>query len=464
MTKRTASRVRSSPFTIALGAVVLAAGFLLAQCSPDSDGNSGGSVVFEPSATPMRSTLTAVAREATRAVQTVVSEQTRAARTASAGVPTTAATMRPGTTVQPNTPIGGTSGAATLAPIVTPITSVGGAVTSYTLPYGVGAGADFWRVFFTQPGRQRDVSAFTGGIDNTIAQQIDTVQRTLDIAAYEWNSPSLTQAVMRAARRGVVVRMVSDDRDGLGDEATTLGELQALGIPVVTDSRRALMHNKFMILDGALVLTGSWNFTLNDTYRNNNNSLALRSRQAVRNYQAEFDEMFVEGLFGPSSPSQTPVTQFTQDGVTIGVYFAPEDPVIPAMVAALQTARRSIRFMAFSYTQAEITDAVLARARDGVFVQGIFERTGSETASAQLRPLACAGQDVRQDGNPFILHHKVFIIDDTTIITGSFNFSANATDSNDENMVIISDPTIAAQYLAEFNRRWAEAVLPEVEC
>ena len=67
---------------------------------------------------------------------------------------------------------------------------------------------------------------------------------------------------------------------------------------------------------------------------------------------------------------------------------------------------------------------------------------------------------MRQDGNPYILHHKVFIVDDVTVITGSFNISANATDSNDENLVIITDPDLAAQFVSEFERRWAEAVVP----
>jgi phosphatidylserine/phosphatidylglycerophosphate/cardiolipin synthase-like enzyme len=67
---------------------------------------------------------------------------------------------------------------------------------------------------------------------------------------------------------------------------------------------------------------------------------------------------------------------------------------------------------------------------------------------------------MRQDGNKYVLHHKVFIIDDKTVITGSFNFSASAQDGNDENVVIITDPDLAAQYIAEFNRRWAEAVVP----
>jgi phosphatidylserine/phosphatidylglycerophosphate/cardiolipin synthase-like enzyme len=81
-----------------------------------------------------------------------------------------------------------------------------------------------------------------------------------------------------------------------------------------------------------------------------------------------------------------------------------------------------------------------------------------------MRPLYCAGLQVRQDGNGYILHHKVFIVDDVTVITGSFNVSENATNSNDENLVIVSDPDLAAQYVAEFNRRGAEATTPGVSC
>ena len=87
-------------------------------------------------------------------------------------------------------------------------------------------------------------------------------------------------------------------------------------------------------------------------------------------------------------------------------------------------------------------------------------RPAAKPSSAELTPLFCAGLPVRQDGNPFVLHHKVFIVDSTTVLTGSFNVSANATDSNDENLISITDPDLAAQYLAEFDRRWAEATTP----
>jgi phosphatidylserine/phosphatidylglycerophosphate/cardiolipin synthase-like enzyme len=216
-----------------------------------------------------------------------------------------------------------------------------------------------------------------------------------------------------------------------------------------------------MILDGATVWTGSWNYTINDTYRNNNNALVLRSQQAVSNYQTEFDEMFSQGQFGPTSPANTPNQTFTHEGVGMEIYFAPEDEVVDAMVAAVQQADQSVRFMAFSFTLDELGQAIMQKSQQGINVQGIFEKTGSETEFSEMTPMRCAGLDVRQDGNPYILHHKVVIVDNNTVITGSFNFSTNATDSNDENLLIIRDPDLTAQYIQEFNRRWAEAIAPD---
>ncbi|MEL7432950.1 MAG: phospholipase D-like domain-containing protein, partial [Chloroflexota bacterium] len=72
--------------------------------------------------------------------------------------------------------------------------------------------------------------------------------------------------------------------------------------------------------------------------------------------------------------------------------------------------------------------------------------------------------DVRQDGNNGTMHHKVFIVDETTVITGSFNFSSNASRSNDENIMIIRDADIAALYTDEFFRVQSIASRPDVTC
>lgn len=351
------------------------------------------------------------------------------------------------------------AGIPTLAP-VTPITSAPGSVAPIQVQQGFGAQKAFWQVFFTAPTGSRDPSTYVGGIENQLAAAIGGVQRTLDIAAFEWNLPVLTQAVISAHQRGVTVRMVTDNEHGLHDSASLIPQLVQAGIPVVDDSRSALMHNKFMILDGQVVWTGSWNYTINDTYRNNNNAISVRSQKMVQDYQVEFNEMFEGKQFGPRSPENTPNVSFTQNGVPIQVYYAPEDPVLSGLIATLDGARSSVRFMTFSFTDYDVAASLLNGASRGVTVRGIFETTGSETEASELRTLFCAGLDARQDGGSFILHHKVYIVDDTTVVTGSFNISTNATTSNDENLVIISDPDLAAQYIAEFDRRWAESRVP----
>jgi phosphatidylserine/phosphatidylglycerophosphate/cardiolipin synthase-like enzyme len=343
----------------------------------------------------------------------------------------------------------------------TEVANIPGNVSVINVGQGFGAQKGFWQVFFTAPTGSSNPAGYVNGIDTQLAAAINSTQRTLDIAAYEFNNVVLTQAILDANQRGVRVRMVTDNEDGIGDDETTINQFVDAGIQVVDDGRSALMHDKFMILDNTVVWTGSWNYTINDTYRNNNNALALRSRQAVADYQAEFDEMFSGRQFGPRSPSNTPNPSFTQDGIPIQIYFAAEDNVVSAITNTLNTADTSIRFMAFSFTIDEISDVILSKASSGVLVQGIFETLASETQDSELTPLFCAGLAVRQDGNAFRLHHKVFIVDDDTVITGSFNISANATNSNDENLLIIQDPALAAQYITEFERRWAEAVTPD---
>lgn len=83
--------------------------------------------------------------------------------------------------------------------------------------------------------------------------------------------------------------------------------------------------------------------------------------------------------------------------------------------------------------------------------------TGAPSSgSGQHHALKNAGLDVRLDTNPALRHHKAIIVDDATLILGSFNFSASAQHSNDENMrVIRNDPQLVAAYEAEYARMQA---------
>ena len=345
-------------------------------------------------------------------------------------------------------------------------------VTALTVQEGFGAASNFWQVYFTAPTRNDAHPADTcmGGIDEVLVDAVNGAQSTIDIAAFEWENACLTEAVVAAFERGVAVRMVVDDEHTVeeNEELDLLGEdapfmlIEDAGIPFVDDDRSALMHNKFFIIDGTEVFTGSMNYTPRGTYTNNNNVLRLRSRRAVEAYQTEFEEMFTLGVFGPRGDVANDV-QFTVDGIDVRVIFSPDDPVNDILAEELRKASSEIRFMSFSFTLDEIGELLLTQAGTGIDVSGVFETTGSQTQYSELGPLFCAGLEVFQDGNSETLHHKVFVIDRTTVLTGSFNFSASATESNDENMIIIRDPALAEQYLAEFERVRNQARTPDAE-
>jgi phosphatidylserine/phosphatidylglycerophosphate/cardiolipin synthase-like enzyme len=274
----------------------------------------------------------------------------------------------------------------------------------------------------------------------------------------------VAEALIAAQARGVEVQWVTDDEHGIeADEEEGHGQfalLEQAGSEIKDDQRSALMHNKFWIFDNQTVWTGSTNITANGNFRNNNNVIVLDSAEVAAIYEREFAEMWA-GEFGPTSSSTVETQSTTIDGTPIQVLFAAEDEVATQLVPLLENADNSIRFMVFSFTLDEMGAALRRGAAAGVDVRGIFETRGSETEYSEMPALYCAGVPVRQDGNPGTFHHKVFVIDDQMVITGSFNFSNNADSSNDENVVIINNSDIAEQYLEEFERRWAEASEPD---
>lgn len=339
-------------------------------------------------------------------------------------------------------------------PIVVPTAS--GAAQPITVGQGFGAELGFWQVYFTAPTGNRNRSTWVDGIDVPLARDIDQARSTIDIAVFQLDNEVITEALANAHERGVQVRIVADDEYGLEDDESTLIELEALGIPIVIDNRSALMHNKFVIIDGIVVWTGSLNFTMNGVYRNNNNLIRLRSRAAVQLFQSEFNEMFEAQQFGPRSPEDNQGA-LTQDNTPIEIYFASEGDVILELVQEVNNAQSEIRVLVFSFTNDALGEAILDASERGVQVEAIFETTGSETRFSEMGRLLCEGLDMRQDGNAGIMHHKVILIDGNTVVTGSFNFTDSATESNDENLLIMRDADMYALFLAEYERVKANA-------
>jgi phosphatidylserine/phosphatidylglycerophosphate/cardiolipin synthase-like enzyme len=322
----------------------------------------------------------------------------------------------------------------------------------------------WYQLYFTAPKYPDNPANHRGGPDERLVALMDQAQDSLDVACYDFDLANVADAMARARERGVAVRMVTDSetlantRDKKIQDA--FATLRAARIPIVEDQREPIMHNKFTVVDGEVVATGSWNYTDGDTYRLNNHLLIIRSPELAANYSAEFAKMFEKKQFGPTKARGVPNPVVTIAGTRIENYFAPEDKVADQIVRAIRGSTRSIAFLAFSFTHDGIARAMLDRRAAGVALSGVFETTGSNTEYSEFTKLKRQGVEVYQDGNPWVMHHKVIVIDERIVICGSFNFSDNADTRNDENLLIIDNPDIARAFKGEYDRVLALAKNP----
>lgn len=327
-------------------------------------------------------------------------------------------------------------------------------LTQIPMQVGYGVSGPWFELYFTDPANPLG-KQIAGGPDGPLVAAIDSARVSVDMAAYSLSLNSVRDALIRAYKRGVVVRVVmeSDNMDRSDPQA-----LKDAGIPMLGDRRQGLMHNKFVVIDRSEVWMGSMNYTDSGTYKDNNNLMRIRSTKIAEDYTTEFNEMFVDDKFGTDVVAATPNPRVTLDGTPVEIYFSPDDHVQSAILPLIQNAQSSIYFLAYSFTSDPLGEAIRQRAAAGVKVSGVMEADQvASNVGTEYDPFRAAGLDVHLDGNPGQMHHKVMVIDGEIVVVGSYNFTASAETTNDENVLIIYNSEIAAQFLQEFQRVYAVA-------
>jgi len=133
-----------------------------------------------------------------------------------------------------------------------------------------------------------------------------------------------------------------------------------------------------------------------------------------------------------------------------------------AIEAAITAARRSILIQAYEITPGPLVTALIDAHRRGLDVRAIVDyrqltdRRNHDDAFA-VEHLGDAGIPVLVDRPPGLMHDKVMIIDGEAVVTGSFNYTYSAEHRNVENLLVIHDPALAAQYLQHWQSRASES-------
>ncbi|HAH78979.1 MAG TPA: hypothetical protein DCL64_05615 [Ruminococcaceae bacterium] len=126
-----------------------------------------------------------------------------------------------------------------------------------------------------------------------LVEVIDSARKDLDVAIYSFTDQGTAEAIERAKRRGVAVRIITDRQQSAGQyQKVLLNRLAADKIPVKVDSHSGIMHLKVTVADGKVATTGSFNYTKSAENANDEVFVVLRDEKVAQDFEAEFTRMW----------------------------------------------------------------------------------------------------------------------------------------------------------------------------
>lgn len=129
--------------------------------------------------------------------------------------------------------------------------------------------------------------------DIKVIKFVETAERSLDIAAFDVNLDQFVKVIVAKSGK-IPVRVLVDRRQAQGDNSE-VDFLIKSGVQVRYGKQRSLMHNKFIVVDGRIIETGSFNYTYNASKNNNENQIYLEQSEIVERYKKRFEKIWNEG-------------------------------------------------------------------------------------------------------------------------------------------------------------------------
>ena len=124
-----------------------------------------------------------------------------------------------------------------------------------------------------------------------LVKLIDSAEKYVHVAVYSFTSDALADALIRAKNRGVDVKVVIE-KEQSNIKGSEYNRLVAMGVDVRLDGNPATMHHKFMIIDGKIVATGSYNWSAAAEKENDENLIVVSSPGVAKLYEAEFNRVW----------------------------------------------------------------------------------------------------------------------------------------------------------------------------
>lgn len=161
-------------------------------------------------------------------------------------------------------------------------------VNKLLLPFTGGKGEPFVEAHFS-PGE---------GCMRRICGMLDGAKRSADICVYTITDDRISARIVAAHRRGIAVRIVTDDEKS-GDLGSDIVGIARAGVPVRVDNSTYFMHHKFALFDAEILLTGSYNWTRGAADNNEENLILTNDRRLLTAFLGEFERLWKKFAANP---------------------------------------------------------------------------------------------------------------------------------------------------------------------
>lgn len=150
-----------------------------------------------------------------------------------------------------------------------------------------------------------------------------------------------------------------------------------------------------------------------------------------------------------STPVDTPVSR------TVEAWFTPGLRAVGRLRGLMGNCRKSLDVCMFTITHDDLAEGLLRACQRKVQVRIITDDEKVNDLGSDIRRLRKAGIEIRTDSSPAHMHHKFALFDGSLMVTGSFNWTRSAVESNQDSFIVTDEPALVKSYLDEFEHLWA---------
>lgn len=272
----------------------------------------------------------------------------------------------------------------------------------------------------------------------TICQAIKEAQRSVTLVIYNLTDSRVIESLREKSCTDCAVKVICDLRNSSKLEARLGPKVKILKRDI-----KGLVHIKMLIIDNHQTWIGSANMTVESLRHYGNLVTAINSEPFAEMALSKAHSLQSSDEFHLSVPHRL----FSLGEQNIELWFLPDDPMaVGRLKQLIQGAKKTIRIAMFTWTRRDLAQEVINAKNRGVKVEVAIDRSSAMGCSALIvKMLKDGGVNLNLSKGAPLLHHKGMIIDDTTLVNGSANWTKAAFTSNDDCFIVVSPLTVEQQ-------------------